>query len=354
VPELSKPGGVANYYRVLRKELTRKHVYFTRGSRSGRFGPLSELVRILNDYARFCAELMRGRYNLVHINTSFGSYGVLRDAVFVLLAKAFGCKLLVFFRGWDRDYESRITGNRFSLFRMFLSADGLIVLASEFRDRLREWGFQKKLFLETTVVDEIQFDSETLAVIRQKQRRARDGSTILFLARIEKDKGVLQAVKAFSLIQKKQPDLKLFIAGDGSYLDEVIAYIRDEGIQNVFLTGYVEGNDKRELMLESDIYIFPSHHGEGLPNSVLEAMSFGLPVITTLVGGIRDFFEDGKMGFATQDTSPDKLAALLDKLISDREKRKQISVYNFEYAHNRFMTTQVSDRLNAIYQEICS
>jgi len=228
------------------------------------------------------------------------------------------------------------------------------VLASEFKERLRTWGFEKKLFLETTVVDEALFDLQTVEWIHHKLYEERSVISILFLARIEKDKGILEAVKAFSLLKKKYPELNMFIAGDGAFLPDVNEYIHDEGIRDIHVKGYLEGDEKKRLFLDSDLYLFPSRYGEGLPNSVLEAMAFGLPIVTTPVGGIKDFFEDGKMGFSTENTAPEILAAFLEKLITDKTSRSRISSYNFEYARRRFMTTQVSERLNSIYRDICA
>ncbi len=62
--------------------------------------------------------------------------------------------------------------------------------------------------------------------------------------------------------------------------------------------GHVSGAAKTQAFRAADIYLFTSL-AEGMPNSVLEAMAFGLPIVTRPVGGIRDFFEDGRMGYAT-------------------------------------------------------
>lgn len=354
VPELSKPGGVANYYRALESKLTPNHSYFTRGARGPNEGLLPEMVRLLNDYFRFFVELLSRRYSLVHINTSFGRYGVLRDAVFILISKIFGLKVLVFFRGWDRAYESKVADAKFSLFkRIFFIADGFVVLASEFKDRLSSWGFKNKLFVETTVVDEKLLDAQTVEQIQQKSKEDNSKISILFLARIEKDKGILEAIKAFSLLKKRYAILQMFVVGDGSFLTDVRDYVNSEGIEDVFIKGHLNGSEKRDIFLDSDIYLFPSRHEEGMPNSLLEAMAFGLPVVTTPMGGIKDFFENGKMGFLTASSEPLVLAQHIEGLIKDKEMRRRISSYNFQHAWQRFMTSQVSERLNSIYEDIC-
>lgn len=89
-----------------------------------------------------------------------------------------------------------------------------------------------------------------------------------------------------------------------------------------------------------------------MPSSVLEAMAFGLPVITRPVGGLKDFFEDGKMGFITESKAPEAFADLMEKLITDCDDRKKIARYNQRYAREHFMASKVAKRIENIYREI--
>src|SRR5437867_2316211 len=87
-PDLKMPGGVANYFAVLRPYLEGIADYHTVGLRSGEDSRTRVVLRLFSDYARFAARLLRGRYDLVHINPSFGYKALPRDAGFLLLAKA--------------------------------------------------------------------------------------------------------------------------------------------------------------------------------------------------------------------------------------------------------------------------
>ena len=81
-------------------------------------------------------------------------------------------------------------------------------------------------------------------------------------------------------------------------------------------------------------------------------MAFGLPVVTRPVGGIRDFFEEGRMGFAVDSTEPTDFAEPLARLADDPALRSAIGSYNREYAASRFGASRVAARLLDIYGEV--
>ena len=120
------------------------------------------------------------------------------------------------------------------------------------------------------------------------------------------DKGILIALRTFELANKEFNNLLLTIAGDGPDLEYAKQYIIDNNIKNVQFIGRVDGDEKINALKSSDIYLFPSYT-EGMPISLLEAMLFGNVIITSDVGGIKDFFEQGKMGYMIHGHEPCRL-----------------------------------------------
>ena len=89
-----------------------------------------------------------------------------------------------------------------------------------------------------------------------------------------------------------------------------------------------------------------------MPISVLEAMAFGLPVITTRVSGISDFFEDGEMGLFLENREPAHIAEKIRYLLERPELMRQMSKYNFEYAKDRFYAGKVARRFENIVESV--
>ena len=171
--------------------------------------------------------------------------------------------------------------------------------------------------------------------------RKGDVKNILFLSRVEKEKGIYETIDAFRLLQKEFADLTLTVVGQGTELAAAKQYVITNGISNVVFTGRVQGDDLVAAFKKADLYCFPSY-SEGMPTSVLEAMAFGLPVVTRRVGGLADFFEQGMMGFITDSYSPQEFANAITKLKQDSALTQKISLYNYQYAKDHFMASKVA------------
>jgi glycosyltransferase involved in cell wall biosynthesis len=354
VPSQKLLGGVANYYREMRNHLPAEVEYFVVGARGGRGRFVYNIIRPLVDYRRFAGTLRRNRYDLVHVNPSLVWKAVIRDGIHILLARMLGCRVLVFFRGWDKGCERSIARYFKIPFRfVYFRATAMIVLADEFARHLRDMGYRGPIHLETTLAEEQIFQQP------EGQSQANAGNPrgrchILYLSRLEEGKGVQETLEMFQALKAHHPEISLTIAGDGSLLQSARACVAKRGLVDVSLPGRVDGPDKITLLFDTDIFLFPSSYGEGMPNAVLEAMAAGLPVVTSRVGGIRDFFEDGVMGFSTEGVSVTELAAHMEKLIADPSLRERIGAHNRAYARERFAASKVAARLMDIYRSVIS
>lgn len=352
VPRLAMPGGVANYYRTLRPYLDEQKVYFEIGNKFGDSGGWGAIRRLLADYWQFHRALRGPRVELVHINPSLGSRSVVRDGLLLLIAKAHGCPVVVFFRGWDPGCEAVIRRRFLWLFRaVYGRADAFILLSDEFRRALIEMGIDKPVFAETTVVDDAVFASVP-AISMQSDAEADAPCSLLFLSRLDTGKGLSEALDAFAGLRKMWPGVTLTVAGDGPEKAVAEAAVARRGLTGVTFVGHIQGAVKDQAFQAADIFFFPTFYGEGMPNAVLEAMAFGLPVVTRPVGGVRDFFEDGRMGFISESADPAVYAELLSRLVSDPALRKRMGQYNRDFARKKFSASLVAGRLVSIYAKI--
>ena len=262
-----------------------------------------------------------------------------------LLAKQLISKevpFIVFFHGWDIEFEKRVDNYYREFFlNSFGHAKKIITLSPEARDTIIEWGYRDEVIVETTVVDSSLLKDFSL----EKKRKSRK-IKILFLARMEVEKGVFELIEAFQILYKEFNNLELILAGNGTAYERVKEYVQD--IEAIKMVGHIEGEEKANLFRESDIYSLPSY-SEGLPVSILEAMAFGLPIVTTSVGGLKHFFKENKMGYTTTPKDSRDLTEVLRLLILDKSKMVEMGRFNFDYAQKYLMSDTLSKRL---YQHI--
>lgn len=348
IPGKNAKGGITTYYQVLAPLITLPVTFIERGARywpnKGSF--LSELIRSFKDYYCFIKAIRTGKYSVIQTNTSFSSLAILRDGIYLIIARIFKLKTIVFFHGWDYKFAEKIEKKYLPLFKyVYFKSDIIIDLAQKNRGILKGWGYKKQVYLETVVVDK-----NLVAEINEKQIINKYNSkcfNILFLARLEKTKGIYEAIDTFVILKKKYPNLKMTVAGDGEEENNVKLYIQNKKIKDITLAGFINGRQKTEVFLSADIYLFPTH-SEGMPSSLIEAMAFGLPIVTCYAGGISDFFVNKINGYITESKEPAVLASMVELIIDNIENTKRMAINNFIYAKERFYSDKVVVRLENI------
>jgi len=353
LPLLSDPGGVASYYNSIlpyMKQIENLEIVILEiGSSHGK----NSYSHPILDQIRFIKRLLSVKPDIVHINPSLNFPSFIRDGLFLFWAKRLKIPVIVFFHGWQRKFENKIKGLLKVFFNFtYKKADSFIVLATEFRDKLCEWEVRKPIHQMTTSVDESLLKGFS---IQKKMAGVKQSNPIrlLFLSRLEKEKGVFETIDAFKLLLDEQYEVTLTIAGDGSIKKETHEYVTRLGLrEKVFMPGYIRGDEKRQTFIDHDIYCFPTYYGEGMPTSVLEAMAFGMPVVTTRIGGIKDFFENAKMGYLSESPHPIEIAECIKKICSDKDKLNHISYYNYRYAQQNFMASKVAKKIFTLYNRM--
>ncbi|MGD9494243.1 MAG: glycosyltransferase family 4 protein, partial [Bacteroidales bacterium] len=213
------------------------------------------------------------------------------------------------------------------------------------KEYLKKLNIKAPIHLTTTKVNDQLIDGvpeKSITVIK----------SILFLARIEKNKGIFISIDAFQILIKKHPELQFQIVGRGNALNEAKEYVKSKSIPNIMFTGPLSGEELTKEFRNAELYILPTTHGEGMPTSVLEAMAFGLPVITRPVGGLVDFFENDKMGYMIESLNAEEYAEKIEILITNVEKARQISSNNAKYAREHFMASTVAKHLEDKLSEL--
>ncbi|MBP5482199.1 MAG: glycosyltransferase [Paludibacteraceae bacterium] len=336
-PSLRFCGGVANHFMGLRSFWTERVKYNCVGKRIRNTPWLTYLI-LPFDILKFIIRLLLFRPDIVMVNPSMAPKAIKRDFTYLKIARFFGFKVSIMFHGF---HTESVMDMKPYIVEQLNKTCLIFVLAKEFKTILEEWGVTVPIELTTTKVDDRMLDGFS---IDQRQGKVEN---ILFLARVTKAKGIMLALEVFKELSHKYPSLKYTVVGDGADLDEAKAYVKDKAIPNVTFTGALSGKKLVAEFKRADLYLFTSYH-EGMPTSVLEAMAFGLPVVTHPVGGMVDFFDENMGSTVNTFEAADFVPPIAD-LIKNQEKTKRISVYNHQYAHDHFLASMVAQRMEKIF-----
>ena len=343
-PHLNKiGGGVTNHYLGLKPYWSNIVKYNYIGKRGENcFGPFW----LPYDIVKFIFRIIIFNPDYIILNPSLNKRAVNRDKLFLIISRFFRRKTVVMFHGWDSSYIENNNKNKIDFISIFNKASLIFVLSNTFRSELIEWGITSPIHLTSTKVSDSLLDGFDI--------KSRKGliKNILILSRIVKNKGIAEAIDAYTILKSNHPDLRLYIVGDGEDKNYFENYVLNKKIEDIHFCGYLSGNALASLFKKCDFYLFPTFHNEGMPTSVLEAMAFGLPILTRPIGGINDFFKDGINGILTSSKDPVVYAHLIDGLINDTEKIKQISNNNFVYAKEHFLASSVALKMEKIIVNI--
>ena len=358
IPDLTVCGGVANYYNIMLPYLNNSENFDIDILEVGTFGNKSIIIKIIKplyDSYRFFKTVRKEFFDIIHINPSLDMKSFLRGGLFIKVAKRKGSKVIVFFRGGDKFLEKRVNRGIVSIFKsVYKLSDVFIVLSSETKQTLMQWGIGRPIYIETTVVDEYLFDELDINQKLETMKKTND-YRILFMSRVEKAKGIYELIEAIRLLIYKGHNIFLTIAGDGSVLPQIKRIVKGDSIlsNHVNIAGLISGESKIKMLLTNHIFCLPTYHPEGLPNALLEAMAMGLIPITSPIAGIKDFFKDREMGFLISSQNPEEIFRAIERIINlPFEQKKQIIMSNLEVIKKRCIASCVSSRLIDIYKSL--
>lgn len=155
--------------------------------------------------------------------------------------------------------------------------------------------------------------------LRSKYKIKIDDFVIGFTGRLVRDKGIIELIEAFNILNSENSNVKLLLVGMLEKRDALPQNIIDEirNNKNIIDTGYVPYTDINRYYSIMNVFVLPSYR-EGFPTSVLEASAMEIPVLTTRETGCIDSIVDGETGFFI-DHNSNSIYNAINKLIGDSE-----------------------------------
>lgn len=345
-PSKKLMGGVTFYYKGLEAYWSNKVTYVTYGRRPN----IPAIWCIIPDLIVYIYKLLLYCPDVVIVNPSFRPYQLKRDGFYLLLARLMKRKVVSMFHGWDRTYSKLMEQKPSRYVRWFDKSAFIYVLCSDFKNALRRMGITAPVLLTTTEV------RDSLVEDYDNSRRTGEIRNLLFLARLDKRKGIYETIETFALLKKGYPYLTLNICGDSDdrqFVQEVKNFAAKKNVKDIVFHGAVVGREKIQAFKDNDLYILPTYE-EGMATSQLEAMAFGLPIISRPEGGIKDHFVNGEMGYLVDSLDPHEYAERIGYMIEHPDICKRMSDKAFQYAHAHFLASSVAKKFETDIYKYCN
>ena len=276
---------------------------------------------------------------IVHIHLS-EPFSAIRKTIFFILGKLAHKKIIVHFHSFSP--ETTINGKFWKIYRyLFSNADKVIVLSEMWKKYVND-----TLRLKDKVV--VIYNPCNVKILLNQYTKKKQ---ILYAGTLNSRKGYSDMIQAFARIEKMFPDWKIIFAGNGEIeTAKILAASLCIGDKTIF-SGWVSGEQKDKIFKESCIFCLPSY-AEGFPMAVLDAFSYGLPVITTPVGGIPDVAKHGENMLLFKPGDIKSLSEQISLLIENVHLREKLSEASLQLAQTIFNIDTINNQIGNLYKEL--
>lgn len=302
---------------------------------------LEKIMKMINALIKLIYLLLLKKIDIVHMHTALDK-SIYRKGVFIKICKIFNKKVVLHFHASDLEefYYNRCNDKKRNVVRnIFKSADIIISLNNSMKELLN------KIF---NVESEILYN---FTVNKAENIYNTNSKNILMISRLTRDKGVYEAINIMN--ELKEYNIKLILAGDSIELDEIKNYVRQKLLDDVIeFVGWVDDDRKYDLFKDCFVSILPSYY-EGVPMSILESLSYGVPVIASNVGGIPEIIS-AEEGYLHDAKNEEELANLILGLYKDPLKRSNLSKNCISKHQKMFTENKHIERLIKIYLKLGS
>ncbi len=301
-------------------------------------------LKNIRAYKQLKKIMMSGKFDVVHCHSPMG--GVLAR----LAAKSIGISPIIYTAHGFHFFKGAPLINWLAYYPIekFLAryTDVLITINNEDYERAKKFKAKKVVYVPGIGVDSSKFANVNIDRNKKRSELGISDNTVVLLSIGEmiKRKNHETALKALSKLNNR--NFIYLICGRGElegYLKEMTKKLDIE--DKVRFLGF--RNDIPEICLVSDIFVFPSYQ-EGLPVSVMEAMSAGLPIVSSSIRGNTDLIEHGKSGYLLEPDDVEGFAASIEKLINNSELRKSMATRNIEEV-KKYDKEVVKEEMEGIY-----
>lgn len=293
--------------------------------------------------ARVLFERLIRENDILHVHMSSDN-SFYRKAVFIRRAYRAKKKIVIHMHGgrFGLFYKERCNEKQKRKVRdIFEMADAVIALSESWKQFLAQYiCAPEKIYVIYNAVK-----------LPEPYEKDYSNRKMLFLGILGQGKGTYDLIEVLPEIFRRYPDAHIYFGGDGER-ERAERLCRERGIdRNVTFLGWVREAEKEKYLKECSIYVLPTYY-EGMPMSVLEAMSYGMAVVSTYVGGIPHLIADGENGLLCRAGDRASLQKRLEELLACPELRKRLGEAAGNKIVSEFDVTVSVERLTDVWKAV--
>ena len=287
--------------------------------------------------------------NITIIHMHFSERGSFyRKYIILKIGKIFKKKIIIHMHGaeFKQIFESSNQKIKYKITEFLRESDKVIVLGESWENYVNSIDSDIKTII---MPNSVQYPEYIVA-------RAKNNINILFLAVLTRRKGIFDLINAANIILKNNKitdkKIKFTIAGSGESENDAKKMVKELGLDKNFeFVGWVNNEKKNQLLRNSQIFVLPSYN-EGLPMAILEAMSYGIPVITTNVGSIEDVIKNDRTGLIHSPGKIEELVKCIEVCINDEKKWQEFSSNGKQLIEHRYNKEKYFENMENLYCNI--
>lgn len=302
---------------------------------------IKKVFYAIKGYCEFLTIIATWHPEIVHVHSSFGG-SFYRKLFIIRVSNFFNVPVINHIHGaeFEEFYKNASSRKKKIIKKIYNSCSAIIALSEEWKNNLKEIVPEDKI----VVIENYSIINEQ--AIKNRKNKA-NYHTVLFLGFLCKRKGCYDIPAVVEIVKKKIPNVRFVLAGSGE--KEQICSIIDDSIKdNIIFPGWIKDEEKQQELSNCDVFFLPSYN-EGMPMSILDAMGYGLPIISTFVGGIPKIVKDGYNGFLLYPGDIQGMADAIIRLLSDDEEREKMGMNSVYVINNGFSLLNHINKIEELY-----
>jgi len=315
-------------------------------------GGVGKIFSTLTIIVKVSKALLSKKYELCYITLTAKGYGYYKDVMVVAILKIFRKKIIYHFHNKGVATQQQKTLDNL-LYRFTFKDTKSILLSSLLYPDISNYVNREDVFFCANGIP----DLETNAAVK-KRYNSLNTCNLLFLSNMVAEKGVLVLLDACKLLKENGTLFECHFVGAWADVSEDTfnKYVSKNNLSDcIFTHGKKYDKDKLKFYSSADIFVFPTfYHNECFPLVLLEAMQFGLPLVSTNEGGIAEIISDGETGFIVPPNNAAELSAKLEYLIKSPELRLQMGVEGRKRFEEKFTLDHFENHLSEILKKVIS